>query len=171
MHTPSPLALCNPVGFCQASLSLGFCWSGSPFPSPGVLPNPEIESASPTLQEDSLLSEPPGKPKNIGVGSPIPSLGGLPNQESNQSLCTAGRFVTSGVPLGSPGVSTHAFSFFNAWALQFIPSFNQHSINMMSISHGSPSNPVQSCLLTLSHRSSSFLHCRPCTLPILPLDS
>ena len=61
MHTPSPLALCNPVGFCQASLSLGFCWSGSPFPSPGVLPNPEIESASPTLQEDSLLSEPPGK--------------------------------------------------------------------------------------------------------------
>ena len=33
-------------------------WSGLPFPSPGHLPNPEIESRSPTLQADSLLSEP-----------------------------------------------------------------------------------------------------------------
>ena len=33
--------------------------SGLPFPSPGDLPNPEIEPGSPTLQVDSLLSEPP----------------------------------------------------------------------------------------------------------------
>ena len=37
-------------------------WSGLPFPSPGDLPNPGIEPGSPALQEDSLLSEPPGKP-------------------------------------------------------------------------------------------------------------
>ena len=37
-------------------------WSGLPFPSPGDLPNPGIEPGSPTLQADSLLSEPPGKP-------------------------------------------------------------------------------------------------------------
>ena len=37
-------------------------WSGSPFPSPGVLPNPEIEPGSPAFQADSLLSESPGKP-------------------------------------------------------------------------------------------------------------
>ena len=36
-------------------------WSGLPFPSPGDLPNPGIEPRSPTLQVDSLLSEPPGK--------------------------------------------------------------------------------------------------------------
>ena len=36
-------------------------WSGLPFPSPGDLPNPGIEPGSPTLQEDSLLHEPPGK--------------------------------------------------------------------------------------------------------------
>jgi len=36
-------------------------WSGLPFPSPGDLPNPGIEPGSPTLQEDSLLREPPGK--------------------------------------------------------------------------------------------------------------
>ena len=44
-------------------------WSGSPFPSPGDLHNPGIESRSPTLQADSLLAEPPGKPKNTGLGS------------------------------------------------------------------------------------------------------
>ena len=37
---------------------------------PGDLPNPGIEPRSPTLQADSLPSETPGKPKNIGVGSP-----------------------------------------------------------------------------------------------------
>ena len=33
-------------------------WSGLPFPSPGDLPNPGIEPASPVLQADSLPSEP-----------------------------------------------------------------------------------------------------------------
>ena len=37
-------------------------WSGLPFPSPGDLPNPGIEPGSPTLQADSLTSEPSGKP-------------------------------------------------------------------------------------------------------------
>ena len=37
-------------------------WSGLPFPSPGVLPNPGTEPLSSTLQVDSLPSEPPGKP-------------------------------------------------------------------------------------------------------------
>ena len=44
-------------------------WSGWPFPSPGDLPNPGIESRSPELQVDSLPSESPGKPKNTRVGS------------------------------------------------------------------------------------------------------
>ena len=33
------------------------------------LPNPGIEPRSPELQADSLPAEPPGKPKNTGVGS------------------------------------------------------------------------------------------------------
>ena len=37
-------------------------WSGQPFPSPGDLPNPGIESRSPALQADSLPAEPQGKP-------------------------------------------------------------------------------------------------------------
>ena len=35
-------------------------WSGLPFPSPGDLPNPGIKPRSPTLQADSLPSEPSG---------------------------------------------------------------------------------------------------------------
>ena len=57
----------------QAPLSMGFSRqeyrSGLPFPSPGDLPDPGIEPGSPALHADSLPSEPPGKPKNIGVGS------------------------------------------------------------------------------------------------------
>ena len=37
-------------------------WSGLPVPLPGVLPDPGMETESPTLQEDSLPSEPRGKP-------------------------------------------------------------------------------------------------------------
>ena len=37
-------------------------WSGLSFPSPGDLPNPGIEPSSPAVQEDALLSEPPGSP-------------------------------------------------------------------------------------------------------------
>ena len=48
----------------QAPLSLGFSrqeyLDGLPCRPPGDLPNPGIEPGSPTLQEDSLPSEPPG---------------------------------------------------------------------------------------------------------------
>ena len=50
----------------QAPLSVGcsrqeYC-SGLPFPPSGDLPDLGIETGSPALQSDSLLSEPPGKP-------------------------------------------------------------------------------------------------------------
>ena len=51
----------------QAPLSMGFSrqeyGSGLPFPSPGELPDPGTEARSPALQADSLMAEPPGKPK------------------------------------------------------------------------------------------------------------
>ena len=51
----------------QALLCMEFSrqdyWSGLPFPSPGVLPDPGIEPRSPALQVGSLLSAPPGKGK------------------------------------------------------------------------------------------------------------
>ena len=58
-------------------------WSGYPFPSPGDLPNPAVEPRSPTLQADPLSAEPPGKPRNTGVGSLSLLQGIFPTQESN----------------------------------------------------------------------------------------
>ena len=53
----------------QAPLYRGFSrqeyWSGLSCLPPLDLPNPGIESRSPTLQTDSLLSEPPGKPYSV----------------------------------------------------------------------------------------------------------
>ena len=44
-------------------------WSGLPFPSPGDLLDPGTELRPPTLQTDSLLSEPQGSPyrKNVPI--------------------------------------------------------------------------------------------------------
>ena len=53
----------------QAPLSVEFSRqeyrSELPFPSPGDLPNPGIKPGSLELQEDSLSSEPPGKPSTV----------------------------------------------------------------------------------------------------------
>ena len=50
----------------QAALSMGFprqkYWSGLLFPSSGDLLDPGIKPVSPVLQEDSLPTEPAGKP-------------------------------------------------------------------------------------------------------------
>ena len=61
-------------------------WSGFPCPPPGDLPNPRIKFRSPSLQTDSLLPEPPGKPKNTGVGNLSLLQGTFLTQESNQGL-------------------------------------------------------------------------------------
>ena len=84
---------------CQAHLFMGFSrqeWeSGLPFPPPGDLPDPGTEPRSPILQEDSLPSEPPGKPKNIGVGS-LSLLQRIFGPRNGTGVsCIAGRFFTS----------------------------------------------------------------------------
>ena len=61
------LTLCNLMGCSLPGFSvMGFSrqdyWSGLPCPPPVDLPNPGIQSASPTLQAESLPSEPAGNP-------------------------------------------------------------------------------------------------------------
>ena len=61
------LTLCDPMdSWNSPGQNPGVGW---PFPSPGDLPKPGIKPRSPTLQVDSLLSEPLEKSKNTGVGS------------------------------------------------------------------------------------------------------
>ena len=58
------LTLCD--SWKQASLSMGFprqeYWSGLPIPSPGDLPRPGIEPASPALAGRFFTTESPRKP-------------------------------------------------------------------------------------------------------------
>ena len=71
---------------CQAPLSKGFSrqeyWSGLPCPPPGD----GVEPRSPTLQVDSLPSEPPGNSKNTRVDSLSLLQGIFSTQELNQGL-------------------------------------------------------------------------------------
>ena len=74
--TQSCPTLCDPMdcslpgssvhGILQAGIL-----SGSPFPSPGDLPDPGIELRSPALQADVLPSEPPGRRDNQYTLKPI----------------------------------------------------------------------------------------------------
>ena len=54
--------LCDPWTIQSMEFSRPEYWQGSPFPSPGDLPNPGIQPRSPALQADSLPTEPQGKP-------------------------------------------------------------------------------------------------------------
>ena len=56
--TPCNPMNCNPPGSCPRGFPKQEYWSGLPVPSPGDFPDPGIEPRSPTLQADSLPSEP-----------------------------------------------------------------------------------------------------------------
>ena len=91
---------------CQSPLSMEFSrqeyWSGQLFPFPGDLSNPGIKARSHVLQVDSLPSEPPGKPKNTGVGSLSLFQGIFPTQESNRVLLHCRRILYQLSYQGSP---------------------------------------------------------------------
>ena len=65
------------------------------FPFSGDLHDLGFNPGSPALQVDSLQAEPPGKPKNTGVGSLSLLQQIFPTLESNWVSCIAGRFFTN----------------------------------------------------------------------------
>ena len=78
--------LCDSTDYAVHGILQARYWSGKPFPSPGDLPNPEIEPRSPTSQADSLAAELPRKPKNTGGRSLSLLQGIFLTQESNWGL-------------------------------------------------------------------------------------
>ena len=58
----SCLTLCDPIDYTAHGILQARILEWVAFLSPEELPNPGIESRSPTLQVDSLPTEPPGKP-------------------------------------------------------------------------------------------------------------
>ena len=83
----------DPMDYTVHGILQAEFWSGEPFPSPGDLPNPEIEPRSPALQVDSLLAEPWGKPKNTGVGSLSLLQRISPTEESTEGLLHCRRIL------------------------------------------------------------------------------
>ena len=88
-HAQQPARLLCPWGFSRQE-----DWSGLPCPAPGDLPNPGNKPRSSALQADSLLSEPPGKPKTTGVGSLSLLQRIVPPQEPNQGLLVDSLYLT-----------------------------------------------------------------------------
>ena len=103
-------ALCYPVDHTvhrtlQATV---LEWVAVPFSRD--LSNPGIELGSPELQVDSSPAEPPGKPKNTGVGS-LSFLQGISlTQESNWGLLHCRRILYQLRHQGSPrgGLGPHS---------------------------------------------------------------
>ena len=61
-------ALCDPMDYTVHGILQARILEWVAFPFSRGSPNPGIEPKSPTLQANSLLSEPQGKQKNTGVG-------------------------------------------------------------------------------------------------------
>ena len=67
--TQSCLTLCDLMNYTVHGILQARILEWVAIPFSWDLPNPGINPTSPTLQTDSLPSEPPGKPENTGVGS------------------------------------------------------------------------------------------------------
>ena len=75
------------------------------FPFSRDLPNPGIKPRSSSLQGDSSPAEPPGKPKNTGVGSLSLLQQIFPTQESNQGLLHCRQILYQLSYQGSPNIT------------------------------------------------------------------
>ena len=64
---------CNPMDYTELSMARMLEWVAFPFS--GDLPNPGMETRSPTLQADSLPAEPQGKPRReVSIKLHIPHV-------------------------------------------------------------------------------------------------
>ena len=125
---------CSPIYrfLCIWGFSRQEFWSGLSCPPSGNLLNPGIKPRYPTLQANSLLSEPPGKPKNTGVGSLFLLHGELP-YGLNQVLLNCRWILYQLSYLGSP------YSLFSS--VQFSRSVLSDSLRPHESQHARPPCP------------------------------
>ena len=86
-------------------------WSGLPFPSPGDFPDPGIEPGSPSLQADSLASEPPdlviGRVYPYRLGKAVLCSESCPERQKGRGFFPGG----TGLREGQPRVSSAGLQF------------------------------------------------------------
>ena len=136
-----------------------------PFPSPGDLPNPEIEPRSPALQIDSLPTEPQGKPhttdtvyKNrVPGGSVVKNppqcrrhggpefdpwvAGGSPGEDNGNPLqyCC----LENSMDRGAGGATVHGVAKSQTRLSDFTHSLRSITMNKASGDHGIPTELFQ----------------------------
>ena len=133
-----PARLLCPWGFSRQEY-----WSGLPCPPLGNLPNAGIWPRSPALWADSLLSEPPEKPKNTGVGSLSLLQGNFPTQESNWGLLHCRQILYQLSYPGSPEsrlsslrFNVHIWSQVVLFVFVFVFVWKAFSLNRMASGYG-----------------------------------
>ena len=100
--TQSCLTLCDPMdwslpGSSVHGISRQEYWSGLPFPSPGNHPDQRIEPWSPSLQVDTLPSEPPDKRRQClpTPGAWPEPLGGALGRGSSETMPHSEKFLSA----------------------------------------------------------------------------
>ena len=99
---------CSPPGSSVHGDSPGKNAGVGCMPSSRDLPIQGMEPRSPTLQRDSLPSEPPGKPNNPRVGSLSLLQGIFLTQESNRDLLHCRWILYQLSDQGSPTIAIYA---------------------------------------------------------------
>ena len=87
--------LCDPRDYTVHEILLSRILEWAAFPFSRASSQPRNQSGSPALQADSLPAEPPGKPKNTGVGSLSLLQWIFSTQESIGVSCIAGDSFTN----------------------------------------------------------------------------
>jgi len=90
-------------------------WSGLPFPSPGDLPDPAIESMSPALAGRFLTTEPPGKSNQDEEDDQISR--NLTAEKVVTSVCTPDLFTVLFLVTFHNWLSPPSTSFFFFWSI------------------------------------------------------
>ena len=92
-HLVVPHSLQPQTGARQAALSMGFprqeCRRRLPFPPPGALPDPGIESPSPALAGGLFTTEPAGKPKSHPTSEEKDGRARRPPSQPSVKVCLA----------------------------------------------------------------------------------
>ena len=112
--------LCNPMDYTVHGILQARILEWVAFPLSRVSSQPR----SPALQVDSLPAEPPGNPKNTGVGSLSLFQQSFPTQEWNQSLLHCRWILYQLFYQGSPWFSEVSLNFF----LGFLLFYGLHSL-------------------------------------------
>ena len=171
----------------QAPLSLRFprleYWSGLPFPSPGDLPDPGMEPASPTMAGRYLTTEPPGKPRVLvlqfsSVTQSCPTLCDPMDPQHSRPPCPSptSRVYPNSCPLSrwcQPNISSSVVPFSSH--LQSFPatgSFQMSQFFTSGVQHigASASTSVHGyfkmcCCVPLTSYSALFLLMCVCSSP------